>query len=226
MKLHEILNETASPLAPWMLKKREDIEAWLKNQYTNPQLYDIRPDLTVDLIGVAIDFNKDMLIRISQFDYRMPIQFNVVSGSFYVDNCDIQTLRGVPRKIYDDFYVTGNPALRSLEFAPELIGNYFKFTDNPRLKSLHNIHKIIRRIGGHVGMAHTIESNILGLLKINGLKHINTSYTKSHSSPGEEINTANIFKAIDIVNKYLHTKDIHSCQEELLEAGLKEYARL
>jgi hypothetical protein len=44
-------------------------------------------------------------------------------------------------------------------------------------------------------------------------------YTYSHM-PNE------VKKAFIILKKYLNTKDIIACQEELIEAGLKDYAKL
>lgn len=64
-----------------------------------------------------------------------------------------------------------------------------------------------------------IKSNVLGLLRIDGLKSVHTYSTD-----------ADLVKAFEIINKHLPStgsmKAILECQDELIEAGLDDFAKL
>jgi len=107
-----------------------------------------------------------------------------------------------------------NLGLTTLEGAPSSIAGYFYASDN-RLTSLHDVHKIIKSIGGGLFLERNpIKSCILGVLLIEGCTGI---YLDNH--PVQRI-----------VNKYLPNDDgfrgVIDCQSELLDAGFDEYAKL
>lgn len=85
--------------------------------------------------------------------------------------------------------------------------------DSDHLLSLHNLHKFVEQIDGHATFNCNITSSVLSLLQIKGLKNVafggNTNY-----------------KIEKIINKYLPEGDIMECQDELMEAGFMEYAKL
>jgi len=98
-----------------------------------------------------------------------------------------------------------------LEFAPKTIGSIFYATQN-QITSLKNIHKQISSIGGRLMYVddNPITSNILGVLLIKGLFSI--------------IGDGPAFK---ILQEHARgNKDVLECQEELISAGYKEYAKL
>ncbi len=101
--------------------------------------------------------------------------------------------------------------LDSLEGAPSSIGGNLYCSIN-NFTSLHNIHKIIKHIGGHADFRYNpITSHVLGLLLIDGLLFVML---------GNE-------KVEDIINKHLEgDRDVFACQEELIEAGYEEFAQL
>ena len=102
-----------------------------------------------------------------------------------------------------------NLYLTSLEGAPSSVGGSFSCYSN-RLTSLHNIHKQIKYIGSFADLSYNpITSHVLGLLLIDGLKDVDNK------------------KVERIINIHLKNgRDIFACQEELIEAGLEEYAQL
>ena len=107
-----------------------------------------------------------------------------------------------------NFYCANNK-LTSLAGAPSSVGGDFYCSGN-MLTSLHNIHKIIKSIGEEfLCDDHKIKSHILGLLLIKNLKQI-----------------YGIKDVENIINKYLPLGDIHACQEELIQAGFPECAKL
>jgi hypothetical protein len=84
--------------------------------------------------------------------------------------------------------------------------------------SLKNIHTGIKTIKGYVDFSdNEIKDSVLGLLKIKELKKVIL-----HHPDHCEIDLVS-----EIVNKYLNEKrDQLSCQEDLIDAGLKKYGKL
>lgn len=133
-----------------------------------------------------------------------------VGSSFTCSDNELTSLKGGPSSVGGSFSCSAN-YLTSLEGAPSSVGQYFYGRDN-RLTSLHNIHKQIKHIGGGVNFEdNLIESHVLGLLLIDGLTicHLDNKLVE------------------DIINKHLKgDRDVFACQEELIEAGLEEFAQL
>jgi len=95
------------------------------------------------------------------------------------------------------------------------VGGYFNCVET-KIKSLHDIHKEIKHIGCRLLIPDTVTSHILGVMFIKGLLEI-------------EIQNDNIEqKQVErIINKHLAgDRNVHLAQEELLEGGLAEFAKL
>jgi hypothetical protein len=132
-----------------------------------------------------------------------------VGGNFFCSFNQLTSLKDAPSKVGGSFSCLYNQ-LTSLEGAPEEINGAFNCHDN-KLTSLKDIHKQIKKIDG-IFFANTnpIKSHILGLLLIKGITKVKLD--------NKEVE--------DIINKYLGIGDIFSAQEELIDAGLEEYAKL
>lgn len=150
-------------------------------------------------------------------------------GYFSCDNNKLTSLEDGPKKVLN-FYSCNSNKLKSLKGAPQKAGTFqcslntlttlegvpsiidgdFICDDND-LTSLHDIHKQINAIFGK-GWFHNnpIKSHVLGLLKIKRLNLV----------------TLDNKEVEEIINKYLPDGDIIECQQELIEAGLEEYAQL
>jgi hypothetical protein len=85
-----------------------------------------------------------------------------------------------------------------------------QYGNNVVVVDLSGIHKLLPCVNGKITCSAPV-SHILGLLLIDGVTHINVD----HGGPIDAI-----------MNKYLGTRDILSAQDELLDAGRKDYARL
>lgn len=82
---------------------------------------------------------------------------------------------------------------------------------NRGLCSLHDIHQIFGEVDGSIFLSdNPIKSHVLGLLKIIKLRRV--------------VMDNKVVQ--DILNKHLPEGDIFACQEELLDAGLDDYAKL
>lgn len=122
----------------------------------------------------------------------------------------LETLEGCPIIINGDFVCYSNKII-SLKGAPDRINGNFDCSRN-LLTSLKDIHELFGQIWGNViFMQNPIKSHVLGLLLIPGIIRI--------YSDGEWG---------DIMNKYIGAgrKGMIDCQNELIEAGLEEYAQI
>lgn len=133
-----------------------------------------------------------------------------VAKSFDCSYNRIKSLKFAPKEIGSDFFCIDND-LTSLEGIPSIINGNLFISGN-KLTSLHNIHKQIKRMGAYANFSNNpITSHVLGLLLVNGLYSINLDNPKVDT----------------IMNKHLNgDRDVFACQEELIEAGLDEFAQL
>ncbi len=133
-----------------------------------------------------------------------------VGGDFFCSENNLTSLEGAPSSVGGSFYCSDNN-LTSLEGAPSSVNGDF-YCYNNTLTSLHHIHKQIKHIGGNANFENNqIVSHVLGLLLIDGLKEV---YLDNR-------------KVQNIINKHLKgDRDVFACQDELIENGLDDYARL
>ncbi len=135
---------------------------------------------------------------------------STVGEDFSCTSNKLTSLEGGPTKVGGDYFCSKNK-ITSLEGVASSIGGDFYCTRN-RLTSLHNIHKQIKHIGGHAEFQQNpIKTHVLGLLLIDGLTEVllDKRYVE------------------DIINKHLKgDRDVFACQEELIEAGFEDFAKL
>lgn len=135
-----------------------------------------------------------------------------MADSFDADRKGLSSLEGAPAHIRGSLYCSGNE-LTSLEGVPARIDGYFHCTNN-KLTSLKDIHLQIKHIGRGVYFErNSIKSHVLGLLLIDGIKMARIGYSKVD----------------DILNRHIPSKGMESvleAQDELILAGLEEYAQL
>jgi hypothetical protein len=196
MKLQE-LNEASNT-------KKQEIAAWLDRYVVKK--YTINDDLSVNVKG-----NVNLMHHGLQ---SIPVQFNRVTGDFDYGNNQLESLQGAPQMVGGYFNCSGND-LKSLQGAPREVGGGFDCSQNP-LESLEGISRIIRTMKGKMYIPHTVTSHILGLARIRGLRKM-----------GRVIGAKRLQQAIDIIDNNINGKgNIHEAQEQMLEAGLQEFAQL
>jgi hypothetical protein len=100
--------------------------------------------------------------------------------------------------------------LISLKGMPQFVGHDF-FCNNDKIKSLSGIDKIIKHIGYEFYCDPDV-THILGLLLIQGITYIDVDGVEG---PVDKI-----------MNKYIGIGDILSAQDELIDAGFTDQARL
>ena len=134
-----------------------------------------------------------------------------VDGSFKCYRNRLTSLRGAPSHVGSYFNCTNNE-LTSLEGAPNSVDGNFYCAIN-KLTSLKDVHKHIAEIrGGIYACDNPIKSHVLGLLLIKGLRVAQLDNTQ----------------VTEILNRHLGKgrAGMLMAQEELIEAGLEEFAQL
>jgi len=202
MKLKELTEAKQTPISteiqPWMFRTKKEILAWLEK---SPIVsFKINPNLTVSARTTAI-ITKPLLTEYNGKRF-LPVKFSQAMQSFSAIHVGLSSLHGLPT------YCRG-----SIRLSHNL------------LTSLYNIHKHIKELDGVLNVFNNpITSNILGLLYIKGLKHIDVGLPAEGRYTSQE---KKLLDAIEIINKHLAgDRNIHFAQEELIEGGLSEFAKL
>jgi len=143
-----------------------------------------------------------------------PLAQGKVLGYFYCYGTKITSLERGPSWVGGDFDCS-QTKITSLQGGPSYVGGEL-LCYQTKITSLHDIHKQIEFIGRRLFISNTVKSHILGVMFIKGLDKI-------------QINNGNAEQkhVAAIINKHLAgDRNIHFAQEELLEAGLSEFAKL
>ena len=181
-----------------MTLTHQKIEPWLKSmKITN---YTIRPDGIIDVDGNVDLYNFKVT--------TLPVQFGNVTGDFYCYHTKITSLAGCPSNVGGGFYCH-NTQITSLQGAPSTVGGHFS-CNNTKITSLTGIHKQIKHIGRNFYCDRTV-THILGVLLIKGITNIGID-------DGGPIDR--------IMNKYIGTGNVIMAQDELIDAGFIEQAKL
>jgi hypothetical protein len=197
--------------------------------------------------GVTVAFFDD--IYILQGDLyeagdptRLPCRFSTCNGEFRIHADKLQTLEGCPRQVAGDFILKCD-SLKTLEGGPRVVAGVYRadclgltslkgmarvidedaLVYSESLTSCSGIHKDLKLVhGGKFAFPDKVSSSILGFLMINKLmevRAVSISGGRSVKFPSH--------RAATIVTRHLQgDRDVLECQEELITAGLKEFAKL
>ena len=128
-----------------------------------------------------------------------------IGGGFTCSHTNITSLDGAPTSVGGGFFCSYTK-ITSLIGAPTAVGGSFNCSGT-NITSLDGAPKAI---GGNFYCSHTKIRNVLRFLQIRGVNHI-----VYDSGPIDEI-----------LNKYAGTGDVISAQDELIDAGFIEQAKL
>ena len=138
------------------------------------------------------------------------------------------TLEGCPRIVINLFEIV-NAKITSIDGICEE-AKTVNLKNCRHLTSLHGIHKQLKKCEIISVEPEVLKSHLLGLLMIRGLQQIDYQFVAGMKSEG--------YRAVMILNKYLQIRketgitnsgdfgDIIDCQQELMENGLKAFAKL
>lgn len=131
-----------------------------------------------------------------------------VRGSVYISHSDIASIPMKFRLVTGDFDCR-DTKISSIEHFPEVVGMNLWFQNTP-IKSLSGIHKIVKTVG-HLIHCPVNSTHLLGLLLIHGNFRINISGQPKISA---------------ILNKHRADSNVLLAQDELIDAGFIEQAKL
>lgn len=242
----ERLARAPSYVGPELMTDEKDILEFLEWKFSvDPKYVRVHQDGTTD-VACTLDFGGLKL-------KKLPIKFGVVESlvlsdsgvesfenfpkeveqNLNVSDNKLRSLKGCP-KIGGRLMIAGNSGITSLEdICPQLGG--LSIRNCSGLKSLHDIHKHIKRFkftydssarATTEGMIYIgteeeckIADSILGLFLIEGLREVRVG-----------VSSLAKFGPWEIVNKHLKNKDredaMYDCQEELISAGFKDFAKV
>lgn len=225
---------TAQQVAPDGKRRKE----WISEDF------EISIDVSVDsLEGCPLEVED----KFRYTNYRETGAKNLIGAPVKCRTCEIQSnaltsLEGAPKEV-KFFTLSESPSITSLKHSPEKCDTYMLYNvsgitslegisqsinqlsifESKNLTSLHNIHKQIKRIDGEMYLsASFLKSHILGILLIPGLTELSVVNTSSKNPK--------LVEAAKIINKYLPNDRgndaVVDCQNELLDAGLEDFAQL
>lgn len=176
-----------------------------------------------------------------------------IDGNLRIENVGLRTFRGGPKHVGGSVFASGN-LLLDLQHSPRIVGKHLLLTDNKLLHSLNGAPDVVnghcffeacsltslkglQQVKGNIFLSHNpitslrdvhhhidnikqihmtscpIKSHVLGLLLINGLEYVGAG-----EAPW-----------VRILKRHLPSKGMESvllAQEELILAGLEEYAQI
>ena len=161
-----------------------------------------------------------------------------IGADLTLTRCNLKSLNGVPKKIYGSFECsnnhfkdfTGGPEfvygnficydcnkLESIKGLPKFIKEDLSCYDCKKLTNFHDIHKYLEHVVRVDLDTASIKSHVLGFVLVKNIKEIIDIQGKSRCAPWAQI-----------INRYLGKghQGVMDAQEELIEAGLEEYAQL
>ena len=201
------LSEMAE-ISKQFFQTKEETAAWLREHKIKN--FKIRDNLNVDVFG---DVKFMMLADHDKHILHLPVKFNDVHGDFLAFNAGLVSLVGSPNFIKGDYCIHSNPISSLNGFTPVITG-YTTFLET-QIHSLHNIHK-------HIKLVRDIylpekQTHVLGLFLIKGLRNVVIPST---------VEPEMSYVWHNIIQKNLREGDIHKCQEELIEVGYPEMAKI
>ena len=149
-----------------------------------------------------------------------------IEGNFFCNDARLTTLEGCPEIVTKNFNCADNP-LTSLEFAPMIVkgdavmsGLQLVTLKGIGTKFLKEIHGDLNIRGKHIPRFLSV---VLNVKHLGGIDLIG----KQDMFDRREVSTteARLRQAQNIINNHLSgDRNLMDCHEELIQAGLKEYA--
>ena len=189
------------------VKTKSEIKDILAQWGVSESSYHIDSDLSVTL------YEKFELYRYD--DTTLPFKFKYSFEDFTIKKGRLVSAKGVPDATGASFSLAFCRQISNIEYLPKIIGErkpgYMNLLGT-NIKSLHNIHKYITSINDTLYL-NLETTHLLGLFFIKDLKVV-SSFSDAND------------KAYQIVTAHLTGgRDVHACQEELIEAGYVQEAR-
>jgi len=163
------------------------------------------------------------ITNIRQTPFELPFDFShldLPKCDVVCENTDyVPTLVGFPRTVLSFSLDVRTVDSGTFKGAPLVCKRLCNLTA-VNVYTLEGIGKDFCTETRHLRILNRIKSNMLGILKIKGLEKLDKIQHGIFATP-------DFNKAYSIVNEHLSgNRNILECQEELIDAGLKDYAEL
>jgi hypothetical protein len=128
-QINEKFTKDSDPIEDMGIGMKHKIEEWIKEYKNSSKSYRrdgkfiINDDMTIDVHG-SVNLYEIDLEKLPDY-----IQFNKVSGQFWINNNRLKTLKGCPKIVGGNFWCCDNK-LTSLKYAPESVGGIFGCYNN------------------------------------------------------------------------------------------------
>lgn len=169
----------------------------------------------------------------SQGELKIPVSR---ANSIIVKTNNISSFKNFPEILFNNnpqyayglmfVRVKGSPSFTSLEGIPKIIKGSVSLVSNKFDSiSYSGIHHLVKQVTGYFNINANYRGPLLGFLLIEDLNELNHN---SYSGFSFQPEPSDCIKASVIISKHLKTedRDILECQEELLNNGLKDFAKL
>jgi hypothetical protein len=161
---------------------------------------------------------------------RIPIEFKgkTIEYDFIINVAFdskqfLATLENSPKIVKVKFDCENNLHLKSFEYGPEEV-KYGYLYGNNQVTSLSGIgKKYFKTVHESLYLPNAICSNVLGICLIKELKFF--AFDIAADGQVMQMHIEELVEVKDILDRHAQG-DILECQEELIEAGFKEYAKL
>ena len=241
----QYLTEANIDFAPWQHPDSEEYKKVEDHQICALVMDKIRRNKN-GTVSTSSENYKAKLVRIGN-DYVLPVKYSSAkdfSISILSNGPGITSLWGFPDKVKDTLTIKSS----MLETMDHLNTTAFDvFIQTPKLKEMGNsainCYKLMLNDIGQVPLKEFVKhvkvdsfidchsrvlykKPILSIFKIAGTWKEIRCGGRWISQGVEYDNPKELSQVMAIVNKHLKNRDMLECQEELIDAGLKEYARL
>lgn len=164
-----------------------------------------------------IDLSEDTISIKDEYLSNLVSAPKKLSGSLILTRNKVElSLKGCPQIIEKDLNLTRTILEEDwTKYLPKKIGEHL-ILDYSNIKNFKGIHKYLKSCKYiSANYCESLSSHILGLILIKNVYNINIKGNRY--IPNE---------VVDILNSYLFSKDILECQEQLIDLGFKELAKL
>jgi hypothetical protein len=182
---------------------RPQLESWLKDIDVAPDQYEV----------VNGRLNIKTSVHIVDQEYtQLPLPFGKVDGDFEIIMQTLKTFKNFPTEVKGDLLVMHTEVETCDDLDIKVGGSVYLSTNN-KLKNFRKVHKHIRSVGAEVkvDLDHKSDGG-LGLLLISGI---------------QKLRVLDNMKVDDIMDTHFSKDaDLLDIQEELIDAGFKNIARI
>lgn len=191
---------------------QQKLEKWASYQH-NISRWDLTEHRELLIDGNVHQNSKIPMHPLKIFRVTGSIEYDALP---FIDSWDV-----LPRDVGADLIIRNCP-IKTLEGMTHYIGGTFSLLGSG-INSFSGIHKHLKYCR-MINLPATVQSSVLGLMFIDGLTKVGS--INDHPKATFEILEAAL-GVTHILEKHLRRgRDVHMCQEELINAGYAQYAKL